>query len=45
MNFQRTIWSALQHIYGGTVPKATVARRRAANRVARVSHRINRKRR
>ena len=29
---------------GDTVPKGTVARRRAANRVARVSRRINRKR-
>lgn len=32
-----------QHIYAGTVPAAEKARRRAANRVARKSRRINRK--
>lgn len=32
-----------KHIYAGTVPAAEKARRRAANRVARKSRRINRK--
>lgn len=31
-----------QHIYGGTVPAHVVARRRAANKVARASRRANR---
>lgn len=43
---QRAILSALQrpgmHVYSGTVSPATKARRRAANRVARVSRRKNR---
>lgn len=29
-------------VYGGTVPKATVAKRRAKNKVARRSRRVNR---
>lgn len=33
-----------KHVYGGTVPPKVVARRRAANKVARVSRRHNRKR-
>ncbi|HEU5475677.1 MAG TPA: hypothetical protein VFV67_33980 [Actinophytocola sp.] len=32
-----------KHVYSGTVPAATVRRRRAKNRTARVSRRINRK--
>lgn len=32
-----------QHIYGGTVPAATIAKRRASNRVARKSRRANRR--
>lgn len=31
-----------KHVYGGTVPPAVIARRRAKNRVARVSRRKNR---
>ncbi len=31
-----------RHVYAGTVPAATVARRRAANKVARRSRRVNR---
>ncbi|MGW3992421.1 hypothetical protein ACWEF6_02930 [Amycolatopsis sp. NPDC004772] len=31
-----------KHVYGGTVPAATVARRRAKNRVARRSRAVNR---
>ena len=31
-----------KHVYGGTVPFETVQRRRAANRVARKSRRVNR---
>lgn len=31
-----------KHIYGGTVPPAVVAKRRAANKVARKSRRANR---
>jgi hypothetical protein len=44
MNLQRAILSALQnkHVYAGTVPAATVAKRRAKNKVARHSRRINR---
>lgn len=40
------ILRALQnkHIYAGTVPAKEIARRRAANKVARVSRRHNRKR-
>jgi hypothetical protein len=33
-----------KHVYAGTVPPATVARRRAANRVARRSRATNRRR-
>ena len=44
--FQRTILLALnnsgRHIYGGTVPAATVAKRRARNKAARLSRRANR---
>lgn len=32
-----------KHIYAGTVPSAVVARRRAANKVARTSRRANRR--
>lgn len=32
-----------RHVYGGTVAKATVSKRRAANRVARKSRATNRK--
>lgn len=44
MNLQRAILFALQskHIYAGTVPEAVVAKRRAKNKVARHSRRINR---
>jgi len=35
--------NSLSHVYAGTVPAATVARRRAANRVARASRRANRR--
>ncbi len=31
-----------KHIYAGTVPAATIQKRRAANRVARKSRRVNR---
>lgn len=31
-----------RHVYGGTVPPQTVARRRAANKAARLSRRVNR---
>lgn len=31
-----------KHVYGGTVPVATVAKRRSANRRSRLSRRINR---
>lgn len=44
--FQRRILLALQngrHIYGGTVPEAEIARRRAAIKVARKSRRVNRR--
>lgn len=42
--YQRTILHALQshHIYAGTVPAHVKARRRAKNKVARVSRRRNR---
>ncbi|WP_165350455.1 hypothetical protein [Xylanimonas protaetiae] len=42
--YGKTILRALQgkHVYGGTVPAATVAKRRAANRAARRSRAINR---
>jgi len=33
-----------KHVYGGTVAPAEIARRRAANRAARRSRRLNRKR-
>jgi hypothetical protein len=44
MDFQRVILYALQrkHIYAGTVPEATVEKRRAKNKVARKQRRINR---
>ena len=35
--------NSLGHIYGGTVPASTVARRRAANKAARASRRANRR--
>lgn len=35
-------FAGLKHSYGGTVPVEVVARRRAANRLARVSRRKNR---
>lgn len=35
-------YAGLKHSYGGTVSEAVVARRRAANRVARASRRKNR---
>lgn len=31
-----------KHIYAGTVPAATIAKRRARNKVARASRRVNR---
>ena len=42
-----TILRALQskHVYAGTVPAKEIARRRAANKVARVSRRKNRSKR
>jgi hypothetical protein len=44
--FQRTILFGLnrmgKHIYAGTVPASTIAKRRAANKVARASRRTNR---
>lgn len=33
-----------KHVYGGTVPQKEIVRRRAANKVARVSRRKNRSR-
>lgn len=44
VQYQRTILHALQgqHIYAGTVPAHVKARRRAKNKVARVSRRKNR---
>lgn len=44
--FSRAILQGLQgkHVYGGTVPAATTAKRRAANKAARASRRINRRR-
>ena len=41
---QRAYLQVLQgkHVYGGTVPDHVVKRRRAANKVARRSRRINR---
>lgn len=35
---------ASKHVYGGTVPPATVQDRRAKNRQARASRRVNRRR-
>lgn len=35
--------NSLSNVYAGTVPAATVARRRAANKVARASRRANRR--
>lgn len=45
----RLLWSVAmlatgRAAYAGTVPAAVVARRRAANRVARASRRVNRRR-
>ena len=44
--YQRSILGALnqtgKHIYAGTVSAKVVARRRAANKVARQSRRVNR---
>ncbi|WP_166344808.1 hypothetical protein [Phytoactinopolyspora limicola] len=37
--------SSGKHVYAGTVPESTVRRRRAANKVARRSRQVNRKRR
>lgn len=37
--------AAGKHVYGGTVPPETVTKRRAANRVARKSRKVNRGRR
>lgn len=44
--YQTAILGGLQpkHVYAGTVPPAVVARRRAANKVARASRRHNRSR-
>ena len=46
--YQKAILLALtltgKHVYGGTVPWATKQARRSANRIARKSRRINRKR-
>lgn len=43
---QRTVLAALsggaKHVYGGTVPPKTKARRRAANKAARVARRASR---
>jgi hypothetical protein len=45
-DYQLTILGALQatgkHVYAGTVPAKVVARRRAKNKRARMSRRINR---
>lgn len=35
---------SFQHVYAGTVPPKVVAKRRAANKVARASRKINRQR-
>lgn len=44
--YERVILVALsrlgKHVYGGTVPRATVVARRRKNRVARKSRRVNR---
>lgn len=44
--FEKAVLRGLQfkHVYGGTVPPAVVAERRARNRMARRSRRINRQR-
>lgn len=45
--YQKALLMALQsgrHIYAGTVPEAEKQRRRAKNRAARKSRKINRKR-
>lgn len=44
MNLAQTVLAALQHknIYAGTVPDHVIAKRRAANKRARTSRRINR---
>lgn len=47
LRYKNAALGALQgqpHIYGGTVAPAVVARRRAANKVARRSRRVNRMR-
>jgi len=36
------IWVGVRHVYGGTVSQATIDKRRAKNRVARKSRRVNR---
>lgn len=45
--YQRALLLALnltgRHIYGGTVPEHVKARRRKANKAARVSRRVNRR--
>jgi len=42
--YQQNILAALQakHVYAGTVPAHVKAKRRAANKVARASRRVNR---
>jgi hypothetical protein len=45
-SWARAILAGLQsqpHIYGGTVPEAVVAKRRARNKQARASRKANRK--
>lgn len=46
MNVAQTVLAALQHkhIYAGTVPDQVRAKRRAANKRARTSRRVNRRR-
>lgn len=44
-NYDRSVlfgMSKLQHVYAGTVPAATKAKRRAAGKVAKASRKINR---
>ncbi len=46
MGYQRDILIALnrrdRHIYGGTVPYATIAKRRAKNKAAKIARRAGR---
>ena len=46
IEFQQLVFVGLntrgKHVYSGTVPEAEVARRRAKNKVARKSRRVNR---